>query len=230
MTIALDDEERLFIARLRLINQDTWTDIASSFANQFDKVIDWRTLKKNLFAENQIDLLAKIQDNNIKDALTEFFDNIGILELFMFLISELVVEWRYLRDMHLRILAEKYNLPEEERTLVPMDSEDKAHMKELWQEIVSCMFQVADKFKVMNPQQDEMSIVKMFKQTETVAIAGPMGLTAIAEAEGTQSYVEALIAESEAKLRSIHAEHRAEGRGAFRAIPESNDDEDDIFI
>ncbi len=229
--VDLTPEEKLFLGKLRLMENRTWEDCVDLFEEEFHVRHDWRTLKSKLMAGSWTGLMHQIYETRKKEEIRELYEDLGATELWLRIISTLLVNWQHLIDYSCKA-HDDTRLPEAERTYFWTDR-DALRLRDMWEQLYSASTQLSAHVRALGPATSDVKILQMFgpENPPMPRTIGGASLDAIAGAVETKTYVEQLIVESQAKLQEIHAKHRAEGRGAFRAIPEDlNDDKDDIFI
>jgi len=230
--IELTDDEKLFIGRLRLLEQRPWAEVVVEFEEEFGKAIDWRTLKNKMMASNQLELMHQVYETGQRQSQREFYEDLGVMELWLMIVADLYVNWKHLLEYSVKA-QEDTKLPEGERTFF-WNEHDEIRLRGMWEQLYSSSTQLSAHVRSIGPQSADIKILQMFgsgSQSQHSIAEGSVSLDEITGSDDTRSYVEQLISESQAKMKQIHADHRKEGRGAFRAIPESLDDnQDDSFI
>lgn len=227
----LTDEEKLFLGHLRLMENRTWAECVAAFEEKFGVLHDWRSLKDKLMAGNYTELMHKVYETDQKEAQRAFYEDLGGTELWLMIIADLFVNWKHLLDYSVKAHADT-KIPEEERTFF-WNERDEMRLRGMWEQLYSSTTQFSAHVRSMGPQSSDVKILQMFgpgSQNQQAIADGSVSLDATEGSEDMKSYVEQLILESQTKMKAIHADHRREGRGAFRAIPEAlNDEQDDFF-
>ncbi len=212
----LDDKMCQDLLDAKLEEQFTWEEVAELYKElSGGDTMDWRTIRKIIMKDAPQYFIPKRVSGQVRRAIEDAWEGVDVVQLIMYALNARFTEWSLLNERKMKALIDGSEGPSQ-FSLMDQDRFDK-----LWNDLMSFFFRATEAMRDLNPAQSP--IINILNGTP-----GSVSVTSGKAEESEMVVIEQLVQrvgkDTEEAMATIMDQHRAQGIGMSRTIPDMEED------